>query len=290
MASFFIVAILAVILVHVAWHGREAFSLRFLTSGVGDDVFDPRTAGVFPMLIGTVAKVFLMTLLVLPVGVLTAIYLSEYTRPESRFARVIRSAVNNLAGVPSVVFGLFGLAFFVGVVGGSLDELSGRRGEPVWGRPALVWASFTLAVMTLPVVIVTTEEAFRSVPPGLREASFALGATRMQTVLRVVLPGALPGMFTGAILAISRAAGEVAPILFTGAAYYMPRLPASPTDQFMDLGYHAFVLATQTPHVDAVRPVLYATVLSLLALTLALNVVALLIRTRLRRGATAWQI
>lgn len=280
-AAVIILALLAVILVHLAWEGRSALSPRFLTSGTGGDMFDPATAGILPMLVGTVARVFLMTLLVMPAGVITAVYLNEYTRPGSTAARLIRSAVNNLAGVPSIVFGLFGLGFFVAFVGGTLDTaLAGPDAEPRWSKPCLLWASCTLAVMTLPVVIVATEDSLRAVPQGWRDASYALGASRLQTVLHVVLPAALPGVLTGGILGLSRAAGEVAPILFTGAAYYMARLPGSLSDQFMDLGYHAFVLATQSPNPDLTRPLLHATVLVLLALTLALNLVALFIRAR----------
>lgn len=164
-----------------------------------------------------------------------------------------------------------------------MDELL-RPGsqEPLWGKPAIVWASMTLAVMTLPVVIVATEESLKAIPQGLREASLALGATKLETILKIVLPQALPGIMTGAILAISRAAGEVAPILFTGAAYYMAQLPHSLTDQFMDLGYHVFILSTQSPNIEQTRPILYATVLVLLLLTFALNLVAIVIRARIR--------
>jgi phosphate transport system permease protein len=161
--------------------------------------------------------------------------------------------------------------------------LPGSSGEVVWGQPALIWASATLAVMTLPVVIVATEESLRAIPQGLREASLALGATKLETIQKIVLPQAIPGILTGAILAISRAAGEVAPILFTGAAYYMADLPKTLHDQFMDLGYHVFILSTQSPNVDKTRPLLYATVLTLLILTFMLNVVAIFVRAHMRR-------
>ena len=213
---------------------------------------------------------------------ITAIYLTEYAHNTSAFTRMIRGAVNNLAGVPSIVFGLFGLGFFISFVGKHMDDiLSGDK--IVWGQPSILWASMTLAVMTLPVVIVATEESLRAIPPGLREASLALGATKLETIWKIVLPQALPGIMTGGILAVSRAAGEVAPILFTGAAYYMATLPKSPTDQFMDLGYHVYVLSTQSPNIDRTRPVLYATVVVLLVLTFALNVVAILVRARVRK-------
>ena len=199
----------------------------------------------------------------------------------------VRVAVQNLAGVPSIVFGLFGLGFFIQFVGRGLDRLLSEPGVLRYGQPALLWAALTLAVLTLPVVIVSTEEALRAVPRELRDASLALGATRSQTLARVVLPGALPGILTGAILAVARGAGEVAPILFTGVAYFLPDLPRSGFSQFMHLGYHTYVLATQSPDVEATRPLLYATVLVLLGLTFALNLVAIAIRTRTRRRGAA---
>jgi phosphate transport system permease protein len=243
---------------------------------------------VFPMIFGTAARVILMTIFVIPVGVITAVYLTEYAHPRSLSTRIIRGAVNNLAGVPSIVFGLFGLGFFINFVGGQMDQwLRPGAAEALWGQPALLWASLTLAVMTLPVVIVATEESLRAIAPGLREASLALGATKLQTIVKVVLPQALPGILTGGILAVSRAGGEVAPILFTGAAYYMASFPKSVTDQFMDLGYHVFILSTQSPNIEKTRPILYATVVVLLGLTFALNVVAILIRARVRKQMRA---
>lgn len=286
LATLIILAILAVILGNVVWNGWAGFSWGFITRGTEKDMFDVNNAGVFPMIFGTAARVIIMTIFVIPVGVITAIYLTEYARPGSFVVRIIRGAINNLAGVPSIVFGLFGLGFFIAFVGRNLDALL-RNPEAVWGKPALVWASLTLAVMTLPVVIVATEEALKAIAPGLREASLALGATKLQTVIKVVLPQALPGILTGGILAISRAAGEVAPILFTGAAYYMATLPHSLTDQFMDLGYHVFTLSTQSPNIDLTRPILYATVLVLLLLTFSLNIVAVLIRANIRRKLRA---
>jgi phosphate transport system permease protein len=281
-ATWLIIAILAVILLNIVYQGGQHCTWRFITGGTEKDLFSVGKSGVMPMIFGTAARVILMTIFVLPIGVITAIYLTEYARTTSIFTRIIRRAVNNLAGVPSIVFGLFGLGFFINFVGQGLDGwLRPTIAEPLWGRPAMVWAACTLAVMTLPVVIVATEEALRAIPPGLREASLALGATKLETILRIVLPQALPGILTGAILAVSRAAGEVAPILFTGAAYYTAHLPGL-ADQFMDLGYHVFILSTQSPNIDQTRPIAYATVLVLLALTFALNLVAILIRTRLR--------
>jgi phosphate transport system permease protein len=289
-ATVLVLAILAVILANILYHGWPALSWHFITSGTERDMFDVAKAGVLPMIFGTTARVILMTLFVLPVGVITAIYLTEYARAHALGTRIIRGAVNNLAGVPSIVFGLFGIGFFINFLGQGIDHafLSGRP-EPTWGKPALLWASLTLAVMTLPVVIVATEEALRAIPSGLREASLALGATKLETVWKIVLPQALPGIMTGGILAVGRAAGEVAPILFTGAAYYMASLPRSLTDQFMDLGYHVFILSTQSPNIERTRPILYGTVVVLLGLTFALNLVAIVIRARMRRAMRALQ-
>ncbi len=286
LSAWLILAILAVILGNILYHGWPGFSWRFIVSGTEKDMFDIDKAGVLPMVFGTAARVILMTMFVIPMGVITAIYLTEYARPGSLSTRVIRGAINNLAGVPSIVFGLFGLGFFIAFVGGGMDSLLGHTSVK-WGKPALLWASTTLAAMTLPVVIVATEESLRAIAPGLREASLALGATKLETVIKIVLPQALPGILTGGILAVSRAAGEVAPILFTGAAYYMASLPHSLSDQFMDLGYHVFVLSTQSPDIEKTRPILYTTVLVLLLLTFALNFVAILVRARVRRRLRA---
>jgi phosphate transport system permease protein len=283
LATLFILALLAVVLLNISWFGWGGLSWRFVSTIPEKDFFEPATAAVLPMIVGTAARVLLMTLFVIPVGVLTAIYLTEYAPSTSWLTRVIRGAVNNLAGVPSIVFGLFGLGFFINFVGANLDRLLlAEDARRVWGHPSILWASMTLATMTLPVVIVATEESLRAIPMGLREASLALGATKLQTIGKIVLPQALPGIMTGGILAVSRAAGEVAPILFTGAAYYMASLPKSLTDQFMDLGYHVYVLSTQSPNIETTRPILYATVLVLLLLTFGLNLVAILIRARMR--------
>lgn len=281
-AAALVVAMLALILLDVAKGGIGKVTWRFLTSAPEQGMMG---GGIFPAIYGTAVMTLLMTIAVMPVGVMTAIYLHEYAPPRSRVAALVRIAVTNLAGVPSIVFGLFGLGFFIQFVGRGLDHLLSEPGVLRYGQPALVWASLTLAVLTLPVVIVSTEEALRAVPRDHRDASLALGATKSQTLARVVLPGALPGILTGAILAVARGAGEVAPILFTGVAYFLPDLPTSPVSQFMHLGYHTYVLATQSPDVEATRPLLYATVLVLLALTFALNLVAIAIRTRTRRHA-----
>lgn len=287
LATLLILAILGIIIGNVVWHGWGSFSWRFLTGGTERDMFSVENAGVLPMILGTAARVILMTIFVIPIGVITAIYLTEYAPSGSLWTRFIRGAVNNLAGVPSIVFGLFGLGFFIAFAGHNLDRLLHAGAEPHWGKPAILWASLTLAVMTLPVVIVATEESLKAIPSGLREASLALGATKLETIFKIVLPQALPGIMTGGILAVSRAAGEVAPILFTGAAYYMASLPKSLTDQFMDLGYHVFILSTQSPDIEKTRPLLYATVLALLLLTFTLNIVAIGVRARMRRKMRA---
>jgi len=283
-AAALVVLMLAVILLDVARGGAGRLSWEFLTAAPSEGM---TAGGIFPAIYGTAVMTLVMTVAVMPVGVMTAIYLHEYAPPTSRLAAAVRVAVTNLAGVPSIVFGLFGLGFFIQFVGRGLDRVFSEPGTLRFGQPALLWASLTLAILTLPVVIVATEEALRAVPRDHRDASLALGATRSQTLARVVLPGALPGILTGAILAVARGAGEVAPILFTGVAYFLPDLPTSPFSQFMHLGYHTYVLATQSPDVEATRPLLYATVLVLLLLTFALNLVAIAIRTRTRRRAAA---
>jgi phosphate transport system permease protein len=262
--------------------GAARVSWEFLTSAPSEGMTE---GGIFPAIYGTALMTLMMTVAVMPVGVLTAVYLHEYAPARSRIAGAVRVAVNNLAGVPSIVFGLFGLGFFIQFVGGGLDRVLSEPGTLTYGKPALLWAALTLAVLTLPVVIVATEEALRAVPREHRDASLALGATKSQTLARVIFPQALPGILTGAILAVARGAGEVAPILFTGVAYFLPDLPTSVWSQFMHLGYHVYVLATQSPDVEATRPLLYATVFVLLALTFALNLVAVAIRTRTRQKA-----
>jgi phosphate transport system permease protein len=278
-ATLLVLTILVVILFDVIKHGAPRLTLGFLTKAPSEGM---TAGGIFPAIFGTVALVILMTLAALPAGVATAIYLHEYANPSALATRMVRVAVNNLAGVPSIVFGLFGLGFFVQFAGGSIDKLF-FGGDRMFGQPALVWAALTMAILTLPVVIVATEEALSTVPHDARLGSAALGATKFQTITRVVLPQAVPGILTGAILAVSRGAGEVAPILFTGAAYFLPTLPHHLHDQFMQLGYHVYVLATQSPDVDATRPLLYGTVLVLLLLTFALNACAIVVRSRMRR-------
>jgi phosphate transport system permease protein len=283
LAAFVVVAMLFIILIDVVRHGAEVISWTFVTAPPSGGM---QAGGVGPAIFGTAALTILMTIAVVPVGVVTAIWLSEYARPDSKLAHVVRLAVSNLAGVPSIVFGLFGLGFFVQTVGRSIDKVA-YGGVATYGKPGILWAALTLAILTMPVVIVATEEALRAVPRELRDASLALGATKFQTTFKVVVPQAMGGILTSAILAVSRGAGEVAPILFTGAAYFLAELPTNLNDQFMNLGYHVYVLATQSPDVDKTRPQLYGTVMVLLLLTFLLNLLAVIIRVRARRSLSA---
>jgi len=281
-----ILLMLVLIMGNIILGGAGTISWEFLSHPPEQGM---EAGGIFPAIFGTVALVILMVIAVVPVGVMAAVYLQEYTQPTSRTTRLIRVAVNNLAGVPSIVFGLFGLGFFIAFVGGGIDRLFfADEAGPVWGQPAIIWAALTLALLTLPVVIVATEEALRTIPPELKDASYALGGTKLQTIWRIIIPQAAPGILTGSILAISRGAGEVAPIMFTGAAYYLPYLPSKLNDQFMELGYHIYVMATQSPDVEATKPILYGTVLVLLVLTFCLNSVAIMIRSRMRKRRGAY--
>jgi len=279
LACLIIVAMLVLILGNVVIHGGPRLSWEFVS---GEPRAGMTEGGIFPAIFGTVALVLLMTLAVVPLGVAAAIYLHEYARQGSQLVHLVRLALHNLAGVPAIVFGMFGLGFFIKFVGSGVDRAF-FRGQLTFAQPCILWAALTLAVLTLPTVVVATEEALRAVPRSYREAAYAAGATRWQVVQHVVLPQSVAGILTGTILAVSRGAGEVAPIMFTGAAYYLPYLPKKLNDQFMELGYHIYVLTTQSPDVEATKPILYATVLLLLALTFALNLVAILVRSSIRR-------
>jgi phosphate transport system permease protein len=278
LAAAIILLMLVVVLGDIVVGGSGVLSWEFISAAPREGM---TKGGIFPAIFGTVALTLLMTIVAVPAGVATAVFLTEYASASSRFARAIRVCIANLAGVPSIVFGLFGLGFFIATVGHSIDAMA-YGGQPTYGKPSLIWAALTLAILTLPVVVVSTEEALRAVPRELRDGSLALGATKFQTITRVVLPQALGGILTGGILAVSRGAGEVAPIMFTGAAYFLPYLPTHLNDQFMNLGYHVYVLATQSPDVDKTKPLLYGTVLVLLVLTFLLNTVAIAIRIRFR--------
>jgi phosphate transport system permease protein len=255
---------------------------------------DPREAntegGIFPAIFGTVMMVLLMSVFVTPFGILAALYLREYAR-QGTVTRMIRIAVNNLAGVPSIVYGMFGLGFFVYTVGGNIDDLFYPEAapSPVFGTPGILWASLTLAILTLPVVIVATEEGLARIPRHLREASLALGATKAETLWRVVLPMASPAMMTGLILAIARAAGEVAPLMLVGVVKLAPSLPFDLNfpflhldRKFMHLGFHIYDVGFQSPNVEAARPLVYATSFLLVMVIMVLNLTAVAIRNRLR--------
>jgi phosphate transport system permease protein len=276
----------------LAWHGRLGVYLSRLFEFVAGEPRESNTeGGVFPAIFGTVLMVVLMSAAVMPFGVLAALYLREYAR-QGPMVRAVRIAVNNLAGVPSIVFGVFGLGFFVYLLGGAIDQLfyAERLPDPTFKTGGILWASLTLALLTVPVVIVATEESLAAVPRGAREGSYALGATKWQTIRRVVLPAAAPGILTGLILAMARGAGEVAPLMITGVVKLAPQLPldANPPflhleRKFMHLGFHIYDVGFQSPNVEAAKPMVYLTTLLLLALVVALNLAAIVIRERLRR-------
>jgi phosphate transport system permease protein len=276
-----IIFIIVTILVITIIGGWPNLNLKFLSEFPKDGM---TKGGIFPAIVGTALMTLIMAVAAVPFGVITAIYLAEYANENSIIAKTIRFAVKTLAVVPSIIFGLFGLGFFIGFVGKNLDSLF-SGGELRWGQPNILWASLTMALLTLPVVIVSVEEAIRTIPKEMREASLALGATKWQTIRKVVIPGSVSGIMTGTILAISRGAGEVAPILFTGAAYFLSDLPHSLSDQFMSLGYHIYIMSTQSSNVDATLPIQFATTLVLLLLTFSLNGVAVVLRYRIRKNA-----
>jgi len=275
----------------LGWGGRASvYASRFwafLTE-------EPREAntegGIFPAIFGTVMMVFLMSLAVVPLGVLAALYLREYAR-QGPLVRTVRIAVNNLAGVPSIVFGVFGLGFFVYFVGGAIDRVFYPEAlpTPTYGTGGILWAALTLALLTVPVVIVASEEALAAVPRSMREASLAMGATKFQTILRVVLPAAAPGILTGLILAMARAAGEVAPLMMTGVVKLAPELPMDGffpffhlDRKFMHLGFHIYDVGFQSPNVEAAKPMVYTTTVFLLIIVVLLNLTAITVRNHLR--------
>lgn len=247
--------------------------------------------GIFPAIFGTIMMVFLMSFAVAPLGVLAALYLREYAK-QGPLVRAVRIAVNNLAGVPSIVFGVFGLGFFVYLVGGSIDQLLFPEAlpTPTFGTGGILWAALTLALLTVPVVIVATEEGLAAVPRVVREGSLALGATKFETIRRVVIPAAAPGILTGLILAMARAAGEVAPLMIVGMVKLAPTLPVDRhfpfvhfERKFMHLGFHIYDVGFQSPNVDATKPLVFATALLLILAVTLLNLVAIGLRNHLRR-------
>ena len=246
--------------------------------------------GVYPAIFGTVVMVLLMSLFVTPCGVIAAVYLREYAK-QGMTTRIIRVAVNNLAGVPSVVYGVFGLGFFVYFIGGEIDQLFYAEAlpSPTFGTPGLLWAALTLALLTVPVVIVATEEGLTRIPRSVREGSLALGATKFETIWRIVLPMVSPAMMTGLILAIARAAGEVAPLMLVGVVKLAPSLPVNGIypyvhldQQFMHLGFHIYDVGFQSPNIEAARPLVFATALLLVSVIAILNLTAAVLRDRLR--------
>jgi phosphate transport system permease protein len=255
---------------------------------------DPRESntegGIFPAIFGTVLMTLLMTLAVVPLGVMAALYLREYAK-QGTVITILRIAINNLAGVPSIVFGLFGLGFFGYIVGGAVDHafFAERLPSPTFGGGGLLWASLTLALLTVPVVIVATEEALVAVPRGIREGSIACGASKFQTITRIILPSAAPGIMTGAILAMARGAGEVAPLMITGVVKLAPKLPLDGTApflhlerKFMHLGFHIYDVGFQSPNVEAAKPMVYTTTLLLILIVVLLNLAAIIVRNKLR--------
>jgi len=255
---------LVIIVYFLVARGWRAINWTFLSQAPRESMTE---GGILPCIVGTLCLGLGAIAVALPIGVASAIYLNEYARA-GKLLRIIRLGINNLAGVPSIVFGLFGLAFFVVWLQFGVSILSG---------------ALTLGAMSLPVIIGSSEEALRAVPDTYREASLGLGATKWQTVYRVVLPASLPGILTGAILGLSRAAGETAPIMFTAAVFFTPSLPKSIFDEIMALPYHIYVLATAGTEIEKTRHLQYGTALVLIALVLGLNLVAILYRARLRR-------
>lgn len=262
-----------------------------LAEFLGDDPREANTeGGIFPAIFGTVMMVMIMSVIVTPFGVIAAVYLREYAK-QGFTTRLIRIAVNNLAGVPSVVYGVFGLGFFVYILGGKIDHLFYPESAPapVFGTPGLLWASITLALLTLPVVIVATEEGLARIPKAIREGSLALGATKFETLWNTVLPMASPAIMTGLILAVARAAGEVAPLMMVGVVKLAPTLPLDGNlpfvhldRKFMHLGFHIYDVGFQSPNVEAARPLVYATALLLVIVIIGLNLAAIIIRNNLR--------
>ena len=271
---------------------KTGFYLSKVWEFVSDDPRESNTeGGVFPAIFGTVMMVMIMSLVVTPLGVLAAFHLREYAK-QGPFVSAVRIAVNNLAGVPSIVFGVFGVGFFIYFVGGGIDRWLYPEAlpTPTFGTGGILWASLTLALLTVPVVIVATEEGLAAIPGGMREASLALGATKFETTWRVVLPAVMPSILTGLILAMARAAGEVAPLMITGVVKLAPSLPLDGfwpflhlERKFMHLGFHIYDVGFQSPNVDAARPMVFSTALLLLGVVLVLNLTAILIRNRLRK-------
>jgi phosphate transport system permease protein len=285
-------------LVKVTWanelslFGRIGLTFSHLWSFMVEKPREANTeGGIFPAIFGTFVMTILMSIAVTPFGVVAAIYLREYAK-QGPVVRTVRIAVNNLAGVPSIVFGVFGLGFFVYIMGGTIDSLffSEKGATPTFGTGGILWASLTLALMTVPVVIVATEESVAAVPRGAKEGSLALGASKWQTIQRVVLPAAIPGILTGLILAMARGAGEVAPLMLVGVVKLAPSLPIDGIypfihldQKFMHLGFHIYDLGFQSPDSEAAKPMVFATTFFLIMLVMLLNLGAIVLRDHIRR-------
>lgn len=276
----------------MSWFGKAVLYLSKLWEFVADEPRESNTeGGIFPAIFGTVMMVFIMSIAVLPFGVLAALYLREYAK-QGLIVTIVRICVNNLAGVPSIVFGVFGLGFFIYAIGGTIDQLFYPEAlpNPTYGTGGILWASLTLALLTVPVVIVATEEGLAAVPRNIREGSLALGATKFETVWKVIIPSAMPAILTGLILAIARATGEVAPLMITGVVKLAPALPIDGhfpfihlERKFMHLGFHIYDVGFQSPNVEAAKPMVYATTLLLILIVVVLTLAAIIIRNRLRK-------
>lgn len=259
---------LLIIVYFIVSRGWTALSWEFITQAPKDSM---TAGGILPCILGTVLLCFVTISFALPIGAASAIYLNEYAN-QGRLVRIIRLGINNLAGVPSIVFGLFGLAFFCIVLDMGVSVAAG---------------GLTLGIMTLPVIIGASEEALKAVPDTYRQASLAMGATKWQTIRKIVLPAAFPGIITGSILGLSRAAGETAPIMYTGAVFFTPELPGSLLDEIMALPYHIYVLATAGTHIEQTRHLQYGTALVLIVLVFGMNLAAILIRSKMRKNIKA---
>jgi phosphate transport system permease protein len=275
----------------MSWVDRMILYITRLWEFVWEDPRESNTeGGVFPAIFGTVLMVLIMSVVVVPFGVIAALYLREYAK-QGPLVRAVRIAINNLAGVPSIVFGVFGLGFFIYLIGGSIDRIFYPEAlpTPTYGTGGILWASLTLALLTVPVVIVATEESLAAIPREWREGSLALGSTKWETIRKIVLPGALPGILTGAILAMARGAGEVAPLMITGVVKLAPTLPLDGQApffhlerKFMHLGFHIYDVGFQSPNVEAAKPMVFTTTLLLIAIIIVLNLTAIAMRNRLR--------
>ncbi len=272
--------------------GKIGFYIERFWGFISDDPREANTeGGIFPAIFGTVLMVFIMSIVVMPFGVIAALYLREYAK-QGIMVRIVRICVNNLAGVPSIVFGVFGVGFFLYGVGGIIDAVFFKESlpNPTFGTGGILWASLTLALLTVPVVIVATEEGLASVPRNIREGSLALGATKFETTWKVVVPSALPAILTGLILAVARATGEVAPLMITGVVKLAPDLPIDGRfpflhleRKFMHLGFHIYDLGFQSPNAEAVKPMVFMTAFLLILIVVILNITAVIIRNRLRK-------